>query len=127
MAKQTSGVNKVRVRARHAANKLSRSETEAHVRKLLSTGTAYFGSPEDKLTFEFMCARVGVEVDWVRHDLNVGEFFGDEGWSAPVEEEKEIGKKGPAKRESTGAQSGQRGWGEENDGWEGTADGGRYA
>jgi hypothetical protein len=118
MAKSPSGIDKVRVQARHEANKYSKSQANSYVKDKLRDG-AYFGSEVDRLAFEYLCARIGVQVDWVRHDLNAG-------WTLPVKEEK-VGKERPAKRESIGAQSGQGGWWTENDGREGSSDGGRYA
>ena len=106
MVKQAGGVNKVRVAARHAANKYSRSEAEKYVRGLLSIHSAFFGSEVDRLTFEYLCERIGVEIEWVRHDLN-------EGLTLSVKGEKG-GKKGPAKRESTGEESGQGDFWEED-------------
>ena len=118
MAKSPSGIDQIRVWARHEANKYSKSQARSFVQDKLRNG-AYFGSEVDRLAFEYLCARVGVQVDWVRHDLNAG-------WTPPVKEEK-VGKERPTKRESTGAKSGQDSWWEEDDGWEGSSDGGRYA
>lgn len=105
MEEQVGNISKINVMARHEANKYSKSQALEFVRSKLIPGPAYFGSAVDRRVFEFLCARVGVELEWVRHDLNEG----------LTQEEKPVGNKRPATRKSSRETSSQTYWWDEDD------------